>query len=106
MVLRQKLQTSRRHAGNVTTRDTSSTNAPSETELRQVQQLVGDLQRQRMELSTQIRQLTEKSHSLVQQIRPQPIQGRFSCSICWKHYRFSRTSEHLNAEVSCCNDNK
>ncbi|XP_018353508.1 PREDICTED: uncharacterized protein LOC108755157 isoform X2 [Trachymyrmex septentrionalis] len=71
VVLRQKVQASRRYAGNVA-RDTSSTTAPLEAELRRVQQLVGDLQRQRKELSVQVRQLTEKSHSLVQQIRPQP----------------------------------
>ncbi|XP_026828633.1 uncharacterized protein LOC105277793 isoform X4 [Ooceraea biroi] len=70
VVLRQKLQASRRYAGNIA-RDTSSTTAPLEAELRRVQQLVGDLQRQRKELSIQVRQLTEKSHSLVQQIRPQ-----------------------------------
>ncbi|KYN03304.1 hypothetical protein ALC62_05854 [Cyphomyrmex costatus] len=71
VVLRQKVQASRRYAGNVA-RDTSSTTAPLEAELRRVQQLVGDLQRQRKELSIQVRQLTEKSHSLVQQIHPQP----------------------------------
>ncbi|XP_071558758.1 uncharacterized protein [Temnothorax nylanderi] len=71
VVLRQKVQASRRYAGNIA-RDTSSTTAPLEAELRRVQQLVGDLQRQRKELSIQVRQLTEKSHSLVQQIRPQP----------------------------------
>nr|XP_033196497.1 uncharacterized protein LOC117160127 isoform X7 [Bombus vancouverensis nearcticus]XP_033196498.1 uncharacterized protein LOC117160127 isoform X7 [Bombus vancouverensis nearcticus]XP_033196499.1 uncharacterized protein LOC117160127 isoform X7 [Bombus vancouverensis nearcticus] len=71
VVLRQKLQASRRYAGNMT-RDTSATTGPLEAELRRVQQLVGDLQRQRKELSIQVRQLTEKSHSLVQQIRPQP----------------------------------
>ncbi|XP_076231490.1 uncharacterized protein LOC143177465 [Calliopsis andreniformis] len=71
VVLRQKLQASRRYAGNIT-RDTSATTGPLEAELRRVQQLVGDLQRQRKELSIQVRQLTEKSHSLVQQIRPQP----------------------------------
>lgn len=77
VVLRQKLQASRRYAGNIA-RDTSSTTAPLEAELRRVQQLVGDLQRQRKELSIQVRQLTEKSHSLVQQIRPQPSHGRRS----------------------------
>ncbi|XP_043523299.1 uncharacterized protein LOC122535651 [Frieseomelitta varia] len=71
VVLRQKLQASRRYAGNLT-RDTSATTGPLEAELRRVQQLVGDLQRQRKELSIQVRQLTEKSHNLVQQIRPQP----------------------------------
>ncbi|XP_029163107.1 uncharacterized protein LOC114934598 isoform X3 [Nylanderia fulva] len=72
VVLRQKVQASRRYAGNIT-RDTPSTTAPLEAELRRMQQLVGDLQRQRKELSVQVRQLTEKSHSLVQQIRPQPL---------------------------------
>ncbi|EFN70178.1 hypothetical protein EAG_01495 [Camponotus floridanus] len=72
VVLRQKVQASRRYAGNIA-RDTSSTTAPLEAELRRMQQLVGDLQRQRKELSIQVRQLTEKSHSLVQQIRPQPL---------------------------------
>lgn len=74
VVLRQKLQASRRYAGNVS-RDTSATTGPLEAELRRVQQLVGDLQRQRKELSIQVRQLTEKSHNLVQQIRPQPTSG-------------------------------
>ncbi|XP_014612903.1 PREDICTED: uncharacterized protein LOC106791629 isoform X4 [Polistes canadensis] len=71
VVLRQKLQASRRYAGNITRDASSGTTAPLETELRRVQQLVGDLQRQRKELSVQVQQLTEKSHSLVQQIRPQ-----------------------------------
>ncbi|XP_063981156.1 uncharacterized protein Kmr isoform X3 [Diachasmimorpha longicaudata] len=74
VVLRQKLQASRRYAGNMT-RDTSGTTVALETELRRVQQLVGDLQRQRQELSVQVRQLTEKSHSLVQQIRPNQQQA-------------------------------
>lgn len=76
VVLRQKLQASRRYAGNMA-RDTSATTGPLEAELRRVQQLVGDLQRQRKELSVRVRQLTEKSHSLVQQIRPQPPSGEF-----------------------------
>ncbi|XP_011299981.1 uncharacterized protein kmr isoform X3 [Fopius arisanus] len=74
VVLRQKLQASRRYAGNMT-RDTSGTTVALETELRRVQQLVSDLQRQRQELSVQVRQLTEKSHSLVQQIRPNQQQA-------------------------------
>ncbi|XP_058789278.1 uncharacterized protein LOC131663141 isoform X10 [Phymastichus coffea] len=71
VVLRQKLQASRRYAGNMQARDSTGTSAALEKELRRVQQLVGDLQRQRQELSVQVRQLTEKSHSLVQQIKPQ-----------------------------------
>lgn len=46
--------------------------AALESELRRVQMLVGDLQRQRNELSAQVRQLTEKSKTLCQQIRPSP----------------------------------
>uniref|UniRef100_A0ABD2W9F8 PH domain-containing protein n=1 Tax=Trichogramma kaykai TaxID=54128 RepID=A0ABD2W9F8_9HYME len=72
VVLRQKLQASRRYQDQVPSRDsTANTTQALEKELRRVQQLVGDLQRQRQELSVQVRQLTEKSHSLVQQIRPQ-----------------------------------
>lgn len=46
--------------------------AALEQELSRVQALVGDLQRQRQELSAQVKQLTEKSNSLSQQIRPGP----------------------------------
>jgi seryl-tRNA synthetase len=71
VVLRQKLQA---------TRSTSPTTASPlhpggstvalEMELRRVQNLVGDLQRQRHDLSAQVRQLTEKSQTLAQQMRP------------------------------------
>lgn len=76
-MLRQKLQASRRgslqHPTLQRTSDqANATTAALEAELRRVQQLVGDLQRQRQELSVQVRQLTEKSHNLVQQIRPGP----------------------------------
>lgn len=77
------------------TRDTSATTGPLEAELRRVQQLVGDLQRQRKELSIQVRQLTEKSHSLVQQIRPQPTSGKPNRCFC-KVLR--RSFETLNLE--------
>lgn len=76
------------------TRDTSATTGPLEAELRRVQQLVGDLQRQRKELSIQVRQLTEKSHSLVQQIRPQPTSGK--PNRCFWEVR--RSFETLNLE--------
>jgi hypothetical protein len=81
VVLRQKLQASRRGSephhqrsavGLVPDSVSAGTTAALEAELRRVQQLVGDLQRQRQELSIQVRHLTEKSHSLVQQIRPGP----------------------------------
>ena len=42
--------------------------------------MVGDLQRQRQELSLQVRQLTEKSHSLSEQIRPGPTGVAGMCS--------------------------
>lgn len=81
VVLRQKLQASRRGSQQSQQRSavalvpdsvSASTTAALEAELRRVQQLVGDLQRQRQELSIQVQHLTEKSHSLVQQIRPGP----------------------------------
>nr|CAD7590304.1 unnamed protein product [Timema genevievae] len=80
VVLRQKWQASRRGSGQSRSMPMASdsgspsngTTAALEAELRRVQQLVGDLQRQRQELSMQVRQLTEKSHSLVQQMRPGP----------------------------------
>ncbi|PSN50057.1 hypothetical protein C0J52_04229 [Blattella germanica] len=78
VVLRQKLQASRRGSQQrsavplVPDSMATGTTAALEAELRRVQQLVGDLQRQRQELSIQVRHLTEKSHSLVQQIRPGP----------------------------------
>lgn len=67
-VLRQKLQASKRYSGNLS-RDAPSTTIALETELKKIQQLVYDLQRQRQDLSTQVWQLTEKSHSLAQQIK-------------------------------------
>lgn len=95
VVLRQKLQASRRYAGNVARDNIPSTTAPLEAELRRVQQLVGDLQRQRKELSVQVRQLTEKSHSLVQQIRPQPVHGKCAGEMCTK-----RGPEILNRYIA------
>ena len=78
VVLRQKLQASRRGSQQRTTVPfvpdsvATGTTAALEAELRRVQQLVGDLQRQRQELSIQVRHLTDKKHSLVQQFRPGP----------------------------------
>ncbi|XP_054264753.1 uncharacterized protein LOC128987765 isoform X2 [Macrosteles quadrilineatus] len=72
VVLRQKLVWSRRAPDQSVT-----STAQLEQELARVQSLVGDLQRQRLELSSQVRQLTERSNSLSQQIRPSPtgVQG-------------------------------
>ncbi|XP_059610833.1 uncharacterized protein LOC132257812 [Phlebotomus argentipes] len=88
LVLRQKLQASRDSRGSQTALSAGSGSnggAPDSIsytggatavlesdilELRRVQQLVGDMQRQRQELSQAVRQLTENSNSLYQQIRP------------------------------------
>lgn len=43
-------------------------------ELRRVQQLVGDMQRQRQELSQAVRQLTENSNTLYHQMKPSDLQ--------------------------------
>ena len=61
VVLRQKLQSSRRYGENIH-RDSTGTTAAWEADL--AQQHVNDLKRQRQELSIQIRQLKE-------QIKPQ-----------------------------------
>lgn len=45
-------------------------------ELRRVQQLVGDMQRQRHDLSQAVRQLTENSNTLYQQIKPSDSQTK------------------------------
>lgn len=45
-------------------------------ELRRVQQLVGDMQRQRHDLSQAVRQLTENSNTLYQQIKPSDNQTK------------------------------
>lgn len=74
-MLRQKLQWSRR----VPDSGSGPTTAALEAELKRVQTLVGDLQRQRQELSLQVRQLTEKSHSLSEQIRPGPTGVAGTC---------------------------
>lgn len=70
VILRQKLEWNQRSS------QESLIDAPTvaalENELKRVQMLVGDLQRQRNDLSIQVRQLTEKSKNLCQQIRPSP----------------------------------
>ncbi|XP_055904217.1 uncharacterized protein LOC129940018 isoform X4 [Eupeodes corollae] len=74
LVLRQKLQASRgsQNALNPMRGESmqyaSSTTAMLESELKRVQQLVGDMQRQRQELSQAVRQLTENSNRLYQEI--------------------------------------
>lgn len=66
VILRQKLQSSRRVPDMVGSG--GPTVAALESELRRVQLLVGDLQRQREDLSFQVRQLTEKSNTLSMQM--------------------------------------
>lgn len=81
LVLRQKLQASRGARGSQSMMGSQGgapdsipyvggTTAVLESELRRVQQLVGDMQRQRQELSQAVRQLTENSSTLCAQIQP------------------------------------
>lgn len=70
LVLRQKLQASRssENALQISDTYTSNTTAMLESELKRVQTLVGDMQRQRQELSSAVKQLTENSSRLYQEI--------------------------------------
>ncbi|XP_067619528.1 uncharacterized protein kmr isoform X3 [Eurosta solidaginis] len=76
IVLRQKLQASRGARGSqgaltnggVSETFASNTTSMLESELKRVQTLVGDMQRQRQELSSAVRQLTENSNRLYQEI--------------------------------------
>ncbi|XP_038104797.1 uncharacterized protein LOC6032089 isoform X5 [Culex quinquefasciatus] len=75
LVLRQKLQASRDTRGSQATlvpgqdgQYVGSATLVLESELRRVQRLVGDMQRQRNELSQAVRQLTDNSDSLHKQI--------------------------------------
>lgn len=67
VVLRQKLQLSQRPFQD--NQAAAPTVAALENELKRVQMLVGNLQRQRDELSIQVRQLTEKSKNLCREMR-------------------------------------
>lgn len=72
LVLRQKLQSSRnaRETSNDgSTSYGSGATAILESELRRVQVLVADMQRQRQDLSFAVRQLTDNSNSLYHQLR-------------------------------------
>ncbi|XP_053683471.1 uncharacterized protein LOC128733725 [Sabethes cyaneus] len=75
LVLRQKLQASRDTRGSQGTlaagqdgQYVGTATAVLESELRRVQRLVGDMQRQRQELSQAVRQLTDNSDNLYSQI--------------------------------------
>ena len=83
LVLRQKLQASRENRGSQSAlanaeygNPNSGTTQVLESELRRVQQLVGDMQRQRQELSQAVRQLTENSNTLYQQMNKNGEIGR------------------------------
>lgn len=102
LVLRQKLQMSNqmRNSPQFSSAGDSlpcaaSSSALLESELHRVQQLVGDLQRQRQELSLQVRQLTDRSHSLSEQVYTpsvSPVQSLYSINgnnkkrnqTCWR----------------------
>ncbi|KAG5671662.1 hypothetical protein PVAND_001851 [Polypedilum vanderplanki] len=74
LVLRQKLQQSRdskNFQAGLNNHENSSgggQTAVLETELRRVQQLVGDMQRQRQELSQAVRELTDNSNTIYQEM--------------------------------------
>jgi hypothetical protein len=75
LVIRQKLQASRDTRGSQSALGATDSisygggaTAVLESELRRVQNLVGDMQRQRQELSLAVRQLTENSNNLYQQM--------------------------------------
>ncbi|XP_022915028.2 uncharacterized protein [Onthophagus taurus] len=77
LVLKQKLQISRQQRSSPQFSNAGDslpcvvgTSAMLESDLQRVQQKVGDLQRQRQELSMQVRQLTDRSNNLQQQIKP------------------------------------
>ncbi|XP_037028448.1 probable serine/threonine-protein kinase DDB_G0272282 isoform X2 [Bradysia coprophila] len=80
LVLRQKLQATKESRGSQSALGSQEATdsipyvggatAMLESELRRVQQLVGDMQRQRHDLSQAVRQLTENSNTLNQQIKP------------------------------------
>ncbi|KRT79555.1 Pleckstrin homology domain containing protein [Oryctes borbonicus] len=77
LVLKQKLQISRQQRCSPQFSNAGDslpcvvgTSAMLESDLQRVQQKVGDLQRQRQELSIQVRQLTDRSNNLQQQIKP------------------------------------
>ncbi|XP_044257653.1 uncharacterized protein LOC123006857 isoform X4 [Tribolium madens] len=79
LILKQKLQISRQQRSSPQFSNAGDslpcamgTSAMLESDLQRVQQKVGDLQKQRQELSLQVRQLTDRSNSLQQQIKHSP----------------------------------
>lgn len=64
-----------------------------ESDLHKVQQKVSDLQRQRQELSMQVRQLTDRSSQNLQQVKsqtfPKSTQGKLGSRIRVSHFEFS-----------------
>lgn len=69
-------------------------------ELRRVQHLVGDMQRQRQELSQAVRQLTENSNTLYQQIRPAKEHSSSSSHIKKRSQSTSWTETDLDSMYS------
>lgn len=67
-------------------------------ELRRVQQLVGDMQRQRHDLSQAVRQLTENSNNLYQQMKPSDHSSSFSSKK--KNLSTSWTETDLDSMIS------
>lgn len=95
LMLRQKLQESRgvQRSNSHKTNDTST--AAIENELKRVQELVGDMQRQRQELSMAVRQLTLNSNSIYERLKPK--QNQSSSSL------LSASSSLLSASANAAN---
>ncbi|KAM8705207.1 hypothetical protein ACLKA7_009634 [Drosophila subpalustris] len=112
LTLRQKVQATRRSEQNT---DASQVNgnqtaAVLQSELERVQSLVGDMQRQRHELSSAVRQLTENSTRLYQEIGNKELTAassngslkKRSNSTCWTETDLdanmlnSGSQQHLN----------
>ncbi|XP_058449352.1 uncharacterized protein LOC131429277 isoform X4 [Malaya genurostris] len=104
LVLRQKLQASRATRGSQGTLTSGqdgqyvgTATAVLESELRRVQRLVGDMQRQRQELSQAVRQLTDNSDTLSSQINKN---GENRSQIKKRQHRTSWIETDLDSLVS------
>lgn len=75
LMLRQKLQESRGLQRSNSHKTSENSTAALENELKRVQELVGDMQRQRQELSLAVRQLTMNSNSIYERLKPKENQS-------------------------------
>lgn len=75
LMLRQKLQESRGLQRSNSHKSNENSTVALENELKRVQELVGDMQRQRQELSLAVRQLTLNSNSIYERLKPKQTQS-------------------------------